>query len=193
MRILLCLSKVCRLAWQLVLLWFHFPICQICGPLFWQKCSFRAFWTSLQWERCAESMTWSAHGRSDWTLKCSRLLFIYQDLCIEFHRWDFVRRPLGANKGVKSAIFEQVPLVSIRPCWASAAVHNTKIHVILNPTPAEPGYALSSQTVYIQVSWLLKKPTDLHCLPFSIWICINNLAQVNGLAENQKRVWHLKD
>ena len=25
---------------------------------------------------------------------------------------------------------------------------------------------------------------DLHCLPFSIWICINNLDQVNWLPEN---------
>ena len=32
----------------------------------------------------------------------------------------------------------------------------------------------------------LKKPTDLdlHCLPFSIWIYINNLDQVIWLAEN---------
>ena len=39
-----------------------------------------------------------------------------------------------------------------------------------NPCPAEPGYALSLQTMQIQISWLLKKPTDLdlHCLPFSI-------------------------
>ena len=32
---------------------------------------------------------------------------------------------------------------------------------ILNPGPAEPGYDLPLQTVYIQISWLLKKkPTD---------------------------------
>ena len=38
-----------------------------------------------------------------------------------------------------------------------------------------------------------KKPTDLdlHCLPFSMWIYINNLDQVFWLAENFKRVWHL--
>ena len=38
-----------------------------------------------------------------------------------------------------------------------------------------------------------EKPTDLdlHCLPFSIWIYINNLDQVIRLAENLKRVWHL--
>ena len=40
----------------------------------------------------------------------------------------------------------------------------------LNPCPAEPGYILSLQTVQIQISWLLKKPTDLdlHCLPLSM-------------------------
>ena len=43
-----------------------------------------------------------------------------------------------------------------------------KTHV--NPCPAEPGYYLSLQTVEIQISWLLQKPTDLdlHCLPLSI-------------------------
>ena len=37
---------------------------------------------------------------------------------------------------------------------------------MLNPCHAEPGYALLLQTVLIQISWLLKKPTDLdlHCL-----------------------------
>ena len=56
----------------------------------------------------------------------------------------------------------------------------------LNPDPAEPGHNLSLQTVEIQISWLLQKPTDLdlHCLPFSMWIYINNLNQVIWLAEN---------
>ena len=38
-----------------------------------------------------------------------------------------------------------------------------------------------------------QKPTDLdlHCLPWNIWICINNLDQVIWLAENWKWVWHL--
>ena len=42
----------------------------------------------------------------------------------------------------------------------------------LNPCPAEPRYTLPLQTVQIQISWLLKKPTDLdlHCLLFSIWL-----------------------
>ena len=63
----------------------------------------------------------------------------------------------------------------------------------VNPSPAEPRYALPLQTVQIQISWLLKKPTDLdlHCLPFSKWIYINNLNQVIWLAENLKRLWHL--
>ena len=41
---------------------------------------------------------------------------------------------------------------------------------LLNPCPAEPGYTLPLQTVQIQISWLLKKPTDLdlHCLPLSV-------------------------
>ena len=39
----------------------------------------------------------------------------------------------------------------------------------------------------------LKKPTDLdlHCLPLSTWIYINNQDQVIWLAENKKWVWHL--
>ena len=55
----------------------------------------------------------------------------------------------------------------------------------LNPSPAEPGYVLSLQTVQIQISWLLKKPTDLdlHCLPLSMWIYSSNLDQVIWLAE----------
>ena len=57
---------------------------------------------------------------------------------------------------------------------------------IFNPCPAEPGYTLPLQTVQIQISWLLKKPTDLdlHCLSFNRLICINNLNQVIWLAEN---------
>ena len=65
---------------------------------------------------------------------------------------------------------------------------------LFNPCPAKPGYTLPLQTVLIQISWLLKKPTDLdlHCLSFSMWIkYINNLDQVIWLAENWKWVWHL--
>ena len=66
-------------------------------------------------------------------------------------------------------------------------------HIHINLCSAEPGYVLPLQTVKIQISWLLKKPTDLdlHCLPFGTWICINNPDQVNWLAENEKLVWHL--
>ena len=51
---------------------------------------------------------------------------------------------------------------------------------LLNPCPAEPGYTLPLQTVQIQISWLLQKPTDLdlHCLSSSKLICINKLDQV---------------
>ena len=40
----------------------------------------------------------------------------------------------------------------------------------LNPYPAELGYTVHLQTVSIQISQLLEKPTDLdlHCLPFSM-------------------------
>ena len=40
----------------------------------------------------------------------------------------------------------------------------------INPGPAVPRYALLLQTVWIQISWLLKKPTDLdlHCLSLSM-------------------------
>ena len=56
----------------------------------------------------------------------------------------------------------------------------------INSSPAEPGYVLPLQTVQIQISWLLKKPTDLdlHCLSLSMWIYINKLDQVIWLAEN---------
>ena len=49
-----------------------------------------------------------------------------------------------------------------------------------SPSPAEPGY-----TLQIQISWLLKKSTDLdlHCLPLSMWIYINNLDSVIWLAD----------
>ena len=42
-------------------------------------------------------------------------------------------------------------------------------HYTFNPCLAEPGYTLPLQTVKIQISWLLKKPTDLdlHCLSLS--------------------------
>ena len=62
-----------------------------------------------------------------------------------------------------------------------------------NPCPAEPGYSLHLQTVYIQISWLLKKPTDLdlNCLSFGMWIYIKNPDQVIWLAETWKWVWHL--
>ena len=49
-------------------------------------------------------------------------------------------------------------------------------------TSAEPGYALSLQTVYIQI----QKPTDLdlHCLSLSMWIYSTNPDQVIWLTEN---------
>ena len=57
-------------------------------------------------------------------------------------------------------------------CWLPKA-----IAVAINPCPAEPGYVLPLQTVKIQISWLLQKPTDLdlHCLPLSMWIYIDKL------------------
>ena len=40
----------------------------------------------------------------------------------------------------------------------------------INPGTAVPEFTLSLQTVEIQISWLLKKPTDLdlHCLTLSM-------------------------
>ena len=45
-----------------------------------------------------------------------------------------------------------------------------------NPYPAEPRYTLPLQTVQIQISWLLKKPTDLdlHYLSLGMGICIKS-------------------
>ena len=50
--------------------------------------------------------------------------------------------------------------------------HKTFWKLLFNPCPAEPGCILPLQTVQIQISWLLKKPTDLdlHCLPLSMLI-----------------------
>ena len=58
----------------------------------------------------------------------------------------------------------------------------------INPAPAGLGYALPLQIVYTKISWLLQKPTnlELHYLPFSMWIYINNLNQVIWLAEYKK-------
>ena len=48
-----------------------------------------------------------------------------------------------------------------------------KIHILfckdkrVNPCPAEPRYTLPLQMVLIQISWLLKKPSDLD-LQFAI-------------------------
>ena len=63
----------------------------------------------------------------------------------------------------------------------------------LSPCPAEPGYTLPLQTMQIQISWLLKKPTDLdlHCLLLSMRIQSNNPDQAIWLAENQKQTWYL--
>ena len=62
-----------------------------------------------------------------------------------------------------------------------------------NPSPAEPGHALPLQTLQIQISWLLKKPTDLdlYCLPFSMWNYMNIFDKLIWLAENWKWAWHL--
>ena len=55
-------------------------------------------------------------------------------------------------------------------------------NLLINPCPSEPGIAcLCKQCWSRSVGfWLLKKPTDLdlHWLSLSIWICMNNLAQV---------------
>ena len=55
-----------------------------------------------------------------------------------------------------------------------------------NPCPTEPGYTLPLQTVQIQMSWLLKKPTDLdlHCLQLSMQIYSNNPDQLIVLGFN---------
>ena len=60
----------------------------------------------------------------------------------------------------------------------------------VNPCPADPGYNLPLQTVQIQISWLLKKPTDLdlHCLSLNLWMSIKYPDQVIWLA---KWAWHL--
>ena len=56
--------------------------------------------------------------------------------------------------------------MKIRGTLSAVTCNNIKI----NPGPAETGYALPLQAVYIKISWLLQKPTDLdlHCLSLSM-------------------------
>ena len=55
-----------------------------------------------------------------------------------------------------------LPQNSLSSCWLFVFYS-----ALVNTTPAEPRYVLPLQTVLIQISWLLKKPTDLdlHSLP----------------------------
>ena len=52
---------------------------------------------------------------------------------------------------------------------AADMIITLRVTLNVNPCPVEPGYVLPLQTVKIQISWLLMKPTDLnlHCLSFS--------------------------
>ena len=79
--------------------------------------------------------------------------------------------------------------------WATEAeesFHECNKQYKFNCGPAEPRYTKPMQTVTIQISWLLKKPTDLdlHCLLLRMWFYINNLDQVIRLAENLKWAWY---
>ena len=63
----------------------------------------------------------------------------------------------------------------------------------LNLVMLNTAIPLPLQTAKIEISWLLKKPTDLdlHCLPLRLWIYNNNPDQAIWLAENWKWVLHL--
>ena len=60
----------------------------------------------------------------------------------------------------------------------------------MNPSPAEPGYTLPLQTVWIQIRWLLKIPADRN-LAVQYVIYVSNLDQRTSLADNKKWAWHL--
>ena len=64
----------------------------------------------------------------------------------------------------------------LEPCILDLWVHSHRC--LFSTVPAESRYALPLLTVLIQISWLLKKPTDqdLHCLSLSV-----NLFQQPGL------------
>ena len=66
------------------------------------------------------------------------------------------------------------------PFLANMEISSVYPKSYINPCPAEPGYTLPLQKVQIQISWLLKKPTDmdLYCLPSSMQIYSNNRDQV---------------
>ena len=63
-------------------------------------------------------------------------------------------------------------------------------YIRINPSPAIcPTFANSTDADQLASSEA--KRSNLHCLPFSIWIYINNLNQAIWLAENLKRAEHL--
>ena len=83
--------------------------------------------------------------------------------------WD--HKVSGSNAGKLNQCIMQVRILLVIRCFSLYFVlQNHTATVVINPCPAEPGYTLLLQTVYIQISWLLKKPTDLdlHCFSFSM-------------------------
>ena len=135
------------------------------------------------------------HGCACWSgptlsANCIRTLFVY---CASYGH----EKILCADKMTDGLIGIQSDYHRVCKCRALLNYPSLKNHgsisLKINPNPVEPGYTLPLQTVLIQISWLLKKPTDLdqHCLSFSMWICVNNLDQVIWLAENWKWVWYL--
>ena len=145
------------------------------------------------------------HGQNGISVICTPrfrhgVMFLQRYVIINVSVWDYRKtsRYLDRQTTANSAAPDQkrmrrlIRFYTVYHSPSSCYTHQRgKIELIkildyLNPGPAEPGYVLSLQKVQIQVSWLLKKPTDLdlHCLSFSIWICINNLDQISWLADN---------
>ena len=50
----------------------------------------------------------------------------------------------------------------------------------VNPCPAEPEYTLSYQTVLIQISWFMKKPTDLDTTTIQIFNATRQLSHIEA-------------
>ena len=96
----------------------------------------------------------------------------------------------------KTYLVSLIKVVSLRPFqWAST--RSILVQRWVNFQCSHKGFVQKdkkkSQVITGTSFITFKKPTDLdlHCLPFSMWIYINNLDQVIWLAENLTWVWHL--
>ena len=94
------------------------------------------------------------------TLRCPNAWSKYRNVFSLVQYEDSVKKKKGREKNPYAMCRQRMPKAA---CTFAEFDH-------YYPYPAEPGYTLPLQTVQIQISWLLKKPTDLdlYCLPLSM-------------------------